>query len=694
MIALLGFDWLRPAASLYFLVLPWVALLALALGLQRRRARRALGDVSLVAEIAGERSRVAGRFRVGAELVGLGLLVVALIGPARGFTRRLVERRSLDLVVCVDTSRSMLAGDLRPNRLARARREVIGLIDQLAGDRISLLAFSGDVREVAPLTRDRTTLKALLGELTPEENRRGGTNLGAALERALDLFDGRTGAHEAIVVLTDGEDLEGGGAAMAERAKAAGIGIFVVGVGTEAGGKIPIPGADGKSHFLRDPDGAEVISKLDSASLSRLAETSGGAFLTTSDSATPLEDLYTKRISKLSGRTERGGEEKVPSDRFQWALLPALLALLFAFGKSERRRGARLTPRVASRLTSACLVGVVLSVGMAGTVRADELPSLRRTLADSIQAVEQGEPEVALARLDAALGEVRAPEAESVPADTDADAGASHAPAASTVPPAWDAASRAQLLFARGVVQHGLGALGEARADFTRVVGLAGPGELRLAASFDAGAVVLAVAEAKRSELQGPQVPGGPAEAAPEDPIAAQRALYLAAREALVERLRLDPSDADTRADLELVVRRLRELDQLEEERQEQEQQQQPSDEPSDTKDQPSEQDQESEEGQQDSEQESKDGESKEDSESKPQEPSEAEREPTETGEPDESKPPTEGAEPRPSQEPLGELSKEELARLMDRLIEMEAQQAELERRLRKAGHQPVERDW
>ena len=699
MIGLLGFEWLRPSAALFFLMLPWVALLAFGVSRRRARARHALGDATLVAEIAGERSVLAGRLRVVAELVGLGFLVLALIGPASGFTRRLVERRSLDLVVCVDTSRSMLAEDLRPNRLERARREVRGLIDQLAGDRISLLAFSGDVREVAPLTRDRSTLKALLGELTPDENRRGGTNLGAALGRALDLFDGRTGAHEAIVVLTDGEDLEGGGAAMAERAQAAGIGIFVVGVGTEAGGKIPILGADGKSQFLRGPDGQEVVSKLDRTSLRRLAETSGGAFLTTSDSATPLEELYTKRINLLAGRTEQGGEEKVPSDRYQWALLPGLLALLVAYGLSERRLGARrrrrLSAPVAPMLLASCLFGLLAAPSVHAQA-AQASPSLRSVLQSTIEQYADGKRAQALESLDAALGESRSPAAE--PALEGAAESAVETNGVASEVPSWSEPATAQLLFARGVVQHGLGALDEARADFTRAAHLAGPGELRLAATYDAAAVALAAAENRRAELTGPQAPPLPGAAPPEDPLAEQRALYLAAREAFVQRLSLDPRDVDTRADLELIVRRLRELDQLEKERQEeqdqQDQEQQPSDEPSDSESEPS--DEESEQESEDSESSEEPQEQDESGEPDEQESSDAERDPTETeeSEPQPDQPEeTQESEPQPL-EPLAELSKEELARLMDRLMEMEAQQAELERRLRRAGRQPVERDW
>jgi Ca-activated chloride channel family protein len=673
----------------------------------------------LVDELAAERSATLGRVKWIAEMCGLALVVVALLGPARGFTRRTMQRRSLDLVVCVDTSRSMLAEDLRPNRLTRARREVSGLLDQLAGDRVGLLAFSGDVREVAPLTRDRQTLKALLGELTPEENRRGGTNLGAALSRALDIFDGRTGAHEAIVVLTDGEDLEGQGAAMAERAREAGIGIFVVGIGTEAGGKIPIVDARGKVSFLKGPEGKEVVSKLDRKSLGQLAETTGGAFLTTSDSATPLEEMYMKRISKLSTRAEATGEEKVPNDRYQWALLPGFLLLLVAYALGERRL-RRTLRRAPMRLAGLLFVGVwLVPAARADAVELAVPPaSLRNVLKAAIEAVDDGKAQLALGSLTLAIGDLPAIEATAPPGATAPEAAAEpvaledEEEAEPDADSRWSELELAELHFARGVVAHGMGELQFAAADFSRAAVLSGGGELRRDATYDAGSALLAFAEAKRAEAQAPPAPPAPSPpgaASPqpqEDPIEAQRRRYREARAAFVQGLRLDPTDEDTRADLELIVRRLRELDD-QEEQQKQDQDQEKQDQDKQDQDQQDQQDQDQQDQQsQDQQDQDKSGQDEQDQQKQDQDQqdqeeqkeSDKEREPQETPEPKPEEEKRDEAEPQEAQpkeaQPVGELSKEELARLIDQLQEMEAEQQELERRLRKVGRVPVKRDW
>lgn len=334
---LLGFVLLRPGALAWTLASLLVAAFA-AYGLARRRRERA----RLVAPRHARRflpefaeSRAIARALL--AVLAVGLLAVASSGPVRGFSEVALRRRGLDLVCCLDTSRSMLVRDLRPDRLTRARREIAGLIDRLQGDRVALVAFAGEARDVAPLTDDRTTLRALLERVSPADNTQGGTDLGAALSRALELFDGRTGAHEAIVVVTDGEDLEGRGLEVARAAAERGIRIYVVGMGTETGGKIPTVGSDGSERFVTDESGAEVVSALGGAGLAEIAAVSGGEFLPATRSATPLEDLYVHRISKLERRELEGGFERIPHDRYQWFLALAFACMAVEVGLRERR---------------------------------------------------------------------------------------------------------------------------------------------------------------------------------------------------------------------------------------------------------------------------------------------------------------------------------------------------------------------
>jgi Ca-activated chloride channel homolog len=333
----LGFDLLRPGFAAGALAGPLVLAIGI-VGLRlRARARTRLVAPEQARRFLPRFSENRARLRVALACAAALFLGFALVGPVRGYTLREVRRRGLDLVLCVDTSRSMLVQDLKPDRLTRALREITGLLDRLQGDRAAILAFAGDVREVAPLSHDRSTLQAFVATLNPEDNLKGGTDIGGVLERALSLFDGRTGAHEAIVILTDGEDLEGRGLEVARAARERGIHIYLVGMGTSEGGKIP----DGARGFVKDESGKEVVSRMDGASLQAIAEETRGAYLPADASPVPLLELYEKRISKLEGRELFAGKERIPHDRYQWPLALAAACLLAEAGLRERRPNER-----------------------------------------------------------------------------------------------------------------------------------------------------------------------------------------------------------------------------------------------------------------------------------------------------------------------------------------------------------------
>ncbi len=334
----LGFDLLRPWLAVTVLAGPLLFAIGW-LGLRARaRDRARLVDAHQERRFLPRYSRNRASARVVLAATAILLCGVAMIGPVRGYTLRDVARRGIDIVVCIDTSRSMLVQDLKPDRLSRARREVAGLLEKLQGDRAAILAFAGDVRDVAPLSHDRATLSAFVSTLNPDDNMRGGTDIGAALTRALELFDGRTGAHEAIVVLTDGEDLEGRGLEVAKEAEKRGIRIYVVGMATAVGGKIP----DGNRGFVKDENGQEVVSRLGAESLTRIAEETGGAYLSADASPIPLEELYEKRISRLEARELVAGKERIPHDRYQWPLVLAAACMLAEAALRERRPSERM----------------------------------------------------------------------------------------------------------------------------------------------------------------------------------------------------------------------------------------------------------------------------------------------------------------------------------------------------------------
>jgi Ca-activated chloride channel family protein len=541
-------------------------------------------------------------------------------------------------------------------------REVGGLIERLEGDRVALLAFSGDAREVAPLTHDRTTLRALLERVTPDDNVVGGTDLGAALQRALALFDGRTGAHEAIVLLTDGEDLSGHGLEVARTAAEQGIRIYVVGMGTQQGGKIPVLDQGGRESFLTGGEGGEVVSALDGSSLEEIARVTGGEYLAATRSAAPLEELYQMRISRLEGRDLQGGKEWVPHDRFQWVLVLALGCMLLESGLRERI-GRRRAPA-----SAALLLVLPFGTGL-------DTSGLR----DLSQLGDHG---AALTAIEELLGT-----------------------------PEWGQAGereRAAALFDIGVArQRAERSLGAIEA-FVEARDLAGPGELRLDAAYNIAALLLGEAEKVRATipeisgggpppgaigLQGPPGAGGAGEGdeqAP-DPLDVAEQAYRGALTASVDRLRLDARDADTRANMELIRRRLKELEQIREQREEQEQEQQENQDQQEDSDQSQDGDPEDSQDQEDSEQQPP-----EDQEQEEQQPEDEQQgEDQEPPEPEESESEDEQQEGQP--DPAEEeqmMSREEIQRLLDRLAEIEKQARAVQRALTERRRVPVDEDW
>lgn len=314
-------HWDHPAAWPWLLLAPvlWLGLWS-ALRLRRRAAERyGVPGTERAPSPAGRATRLA--------LVGV-LGFVAWMNPKWGEETVEVSRKGLDLVFCLDTSRSMLARDIAPTRIERAKRDVLSVLPELVGgDRVGLVAFAGEARLVVPLTHDLDSFRRLAELVDTDTVRRGGSDLAAAVRASLALVDEESAATTVIVLLTDGEDLEGAGKDAAREAEALGVRIHAVGYGSTRGSKITLEDDDGE-RFLAGSDGTEVVSALDPDGLRALAGVTGGEFLRADVVALPLLELKQKRLDPMVERAYDAGEDVVYKTRFQWLLLPALLLLL------------------------------------------------------------------------------------------------------------------------------------------------------------------------------------------------------------------------------------------------------------------------------------------------------------------------------------------------------------------------------
>lgn len=327
----------RDPASLATLVL--VPALAAFLAWSWRRRCRALARF-VAAELLPAVAPDLGPRRRGVRAVllclALLLLAIALGGPMWGFRWQQVQRQGIDLIVAIDTSRSMLATDVKPNRLARAKLAVQDLLAQIGGDRVGLVAFAGSAFLQCPLTLDFGAFAQSLQAIDVGIIPRGGTNLAAAVDTSLTAFEGRQSQHQALVIITDGEDHGSDLDDAIGRATERGVKIYTVGIGTAEGELIPLAGGG----FLKDRAGQVVKSRLDEATLRKIAERTGGAYLHATDTAFGLTELYRDYIAKMEKRELASTLERRFEHRFQWPLAAAFVLLL-----AEPLLGERRAPR-------------------------------------------------------------------------------------------------------------------------------------------------------------------------------------------------------------------------------------------------------------------------------------------------------------------------------------------------------------
>ena len=273
---------------------------------------------------------------------GCILLAVLAIGIAHARPQLGVEwserkARGMDIVFILDSSKSMLATDLRPTRLDRAKLAIIDLIERLEGDRIGLIAFAGQAFLQTPPTLDYSAFRESLDAIDPSIMTSGGSDLGNAIDEATKAFPSQNNI-KVVVLLTDGEDLSGNAANAANRAREDGIQIFTIGIGTPEGEYLRIRNEQGIEEFVRDSSGQPVLSKLDENTLQTIAQATGGIYSQLSSDS--LDQLYNSVIARLP-REERESElQEIGIERFQWALTSALMLLVFEILIRRRRSAA------------------------------------------------------------------------------------------------------------------------------------------------------------------------------------------------------------------------------------------------------------------------------------------------------------------------------------------------------------------
>jgi len=326
----------HPEYLQYLFALPLVALVLWTAWYLKRRSIRKYGERSTVLRMVPARSRVKFLLRGSILLLAFAALIVAYANPKVGTKFEEVTRSGIDLIVAVDVSSSMRAEDIQPNRISAAKKELQNLINNLKGDRIGIIVFSGEAYTQLPLTSDYNAALMLTDVITTGIAPRPGTAIGSAIDLARKSFEKEEGKYKAMVIITDGENHEDDPVSAAKEAADEGIVIHTIGMGSLEGAPIPVAENDRRQGFKRGPGGEMVLSRLDAETLREIARVTGGSFTQALSGRDNLATVF-EQIESME-KKEFGTKQFTDfEDRFQYLLLLAIVLLIAEVLISETR---------------------------------------------------------------------------------------------------------------------------------------------------------------------------------------------------------------------------------------------------------------------------------------------------------------------------------------------------------------------
>ena len=291
----------------------------------------------LQSQLAGRVSPLKRNLRMVSLLAAIACVILGLAKPRLGYRELEIKSKGRDVIIAIDTSRSMLSTDTVPTRLGRAKLIAQDLLTLLKGDRVGLIAFAGNAFLQAPLTLDKGAVLTSLEDLDTNTIPKGGTDIASAIRMAMEAFGRGEGSSRALVLMTDGEELEASAVAAAKEAAAAGVRIFTIGFGSPAGSLIPITSDSGQHDFVRDDGGRPVTSKMDASRLTEVATETGGFYQPYGQDAAKI--IYEKGIVPIEEQERGTLSSRKPIERYAWPVGAALLFLTFWSLLGEGRAG-------------------------------------------------------------------------------------------------------------------------------------------------------------------------------------------------------------------------------------------------------------------------------------------------------------------------------------------------------------------
>lgn len=327
-------EWGQIHNLVWFWVIPAVACLFLMASFRKRSEMRKFGDIELVQRLVLSLSTGKRLFKRILVLLALVFIVLALAQPHFRAKETQVERKGIDIIIAVDVSNSMLAKDIAPTRLEKAKLELAGLIDKLKGNRLGIVAFAGEAIIQCPLTLDRSAVKLFLSSISPGLVNYQGTAIGQAIAVSSKAFQEKEKDSKALILLTDGEDHDKDTQKIVKQAKAAGIRIFTIGIGTPDGSTLPDAYGPGNK---KDRQGKVVISRLNESFLRQIARDTGGVYYRSSKGEVEADSIV-REVARIAQKSLTKDWSVEYDEGYQTLLIVALILLLLEMVLSEGRR--------------------------------------------------------------------------------------------------------------------------------------------------------------------------------------------------------------------------------------------------------------------------------------------------------------------------------------------------------------------
>jgi len=329
------FRFANPDYLYLLLVLPVMVLLYILNAFRKKRAIVRMGDPALIRRLMPELSMIRPAIKFILQLFAISMVIIILARPQFGSKLEEVKKEGAEVIIALDVSNSMLAGDIQPDRLTRAKQALTRLIDNLDNDRIGLIVFAGDAYTQIPITTDYVSAKMFLNAISPDMVPKQGTAIGAAIELGMRSFSPGEGKSKAMIIITDGENHEDDPVARAAEAAKAGIVIHTIGIGSEDGVPVPVT-VNGKNEFLKDIDGNTVITKLDEDILKKIAIASGGSYVRANNSNIGLDEIFSE-INKMKKQDMESTVYTEYNDQFQIFAAISIFLLILDFIIMDRK---------------------------------------------------------------------------------------------------------------------------------------------------------------------------------------------------------------------------------------------------------------------------------------------------------------------------------------------------------------------